>query len=229
MVESTPQAASRELAMPRRLTSQAATCTRRLLVRWQADTRGVAAVEFALLVPIMVMMFIGAVELSQAITVDRRVTQIANATADLVARADKKISQSEIKDIMRISSYILKPYNVNPVQIVLRNVTSSPASASVTKQTWMCTYNGTGATQTCLCSNTNFTIPSNLVTTNDSVVMSQVTYQYVPLIFNFFLHNAFGGSGTSYPLAETVYLKPRSQAAMMLQTDNTTPCTSPTF
>ena len=47
-----------------------------------------AAIEFALIVPIMAVMFIGAVELSQAITVDRRVTQVASSTADLVARAD---------------------------------------------------------------------------------------------------------------------------------------------
>ena len=42
-------------------------------------------VEFAFIVPIMAVMFIGAVELSQAIIVDRRVTQIASSTADLVA------------------------------------------------------------------------------------------------------------------------------------------------
>lgn len=59
------------------------------------DRRGVAAIEFALIVPIMSAMFIGAVELSQVITVDRRVTQVASATADLVARAEKQISHTE--------------------------------------------------------------------------------------------------------------------------------------
>ena len=43
-----------------------------------------------MIVPIMSAMFIGAVEVSQAITVDRRVTQVASSTADLVARAEKK-------------------------------------------------------------------------------------------------------------------------------------------
>ncbi len=51
---------------------------------------GIAAVEFALIVPIMLCMFIGTVELSQAITVDRRVTQVASTTADLVARQKTK-------------------------------------------------------------------------------------------------------------------------------------------
>ena len=67
------------------------------------------------------------------------------------------------------------------------------------------------------------------MSTNDSVVISEVTYNYKPLIFDYFMKQgaAAGGSGT-YPLTETIYLKPRGQAAMLLQSDNT-PCPSPTF
>ena len=64
-----------------------------LLGRWRADASGMAAVEFAFIVPIMGVMFIGAVELSQAIIVDRRVTQIASSTADLVARVTRPRSR----------------------------------------------------------------------------------------------------------------------------------------
>ncbi len=202
---------------------------RRLFASWRADKRGVAAVEFALVAPLMAAMFVGAVEMSQAITVNRRVTQVAGSTADLVARASKTISQSEVGDIMRVGSYIMKPFSATPIRIILRNVTSSPSSATTTKQTWICTYNGTGGTQTCSCTNTNYTLPSNLVTTNDSVVVAEVTYDYVPLVFNYIMKRTWGGTGTSYQLSETIYMKPRSQAAMLLQADNTTPCPSPTF
>jgi Flp pilus assembly protein TadG len=68
----------------------------RLLCRWQADRRGVAAIEFALLDPLMAVMFIGAMEMSQAITVDRRVTQIAGSTADLIAGADTTTAQRDL-------------------------------------------------------------------------------------------------------------------------------------
>jgi Flp pilus assembly protein TadG len=202
---------------------------RRLLAAWKADTSGVAAIEFALVAPLMAVMFVGAVEMSQAVTVDRRVTQIAGSTADLVARADKTISQSEIGDIMRVGTYIMKPYSATPIRIVLRNVTSSPSNASQTKQSWTCTYNGTGGTQTCECTNTTFPLPANMVTTNDSVVVAEVTYDYVPLVFNYIMKNTWGGGGASYRLSETVHMKPRSQTAMLLQSDDKTPCPSPTF
>ncbi|MET0193708.1 MAG: TadE/TadG family type IV pilus assembly protein [Hyphomicrobiaceae bacterium] len=215
--------------MPSRPTRPVSVRMRRLLAAWQADTRGVAAIEFALVAPLMAAMFVGAVEMSQAITVDRRVTQIAGSTADLVARADKTIAQSEISDIMRVGSYILKPYSATPIRIVLRNVTSSPANASQTKQSWTCSYNGTGGTQTCECTNTSFPLPANMVTTNDSVVVAEVTYDYVPLVFNYVMKNTWGGGGASYRLSETIYMKPRSQRAMLLQADGKTPCADPTF
>jgi Flp pilus assembly protein TadG len=201
--------------------------------RCKANVEGVAAIEFAMIVPIMSVMFIGAVELSQAITVDRRVSQVASSTADLVARSEKQISQTEIGDIMRVGGYIVSPYSQDPLQIVIRNVTSSPTNATNTKQSWSCTYKGKGSggvpEQACACSNTVRSIPANLVTTNDSVVISEVTYAYKPLVFDYFLKRSFPSStGGTYDLAETIYLKPRGQAAMLLQADNT-PCPSPTF
>lgn len=201
---------------------------RTLLQRWKSDTEGVAAIEFALIVPIMGTMFVGAVELSQAITVDRRVTQVAAATADLVARADKVIKSSEITDIMKVGGYIFLPYSQTPVVITLRNVSSSPTSATNTKQSWTCVYNGAGQTQACSCTNVAYTIPANLVTTNDSVVVSQVTYNYTPLIFNYFLKKNLTSTGGTYLFSETIYVKPRSQAAMLEQPSGT-PCPSPTY
>ncbi|HEX2337529.1 MAG TPA: TadE/TadG family type IV pilus assembly protein [Hyphomicrobiaceae bacterium] len=208
--------------------------TRRIataIAHYRRDSRGVAAIEFAMIVPIMSAMFIGAVELSQAITVDRRVTQVASSTADLVARAEKQISHTEIGDIMKVGGYVLEPYSQTPLMITLRNVTSSPANATTTKQSWSCTYKGLDKSQSCACSNTLKSIPPNLLTTNDSVVVAEVSYGYKPLIFDFFMQRAAGGAKSeagAYTLTETIYLKPRSQAAMLMQ-ENNTPCPMPTF
>jgi Flp pilus assembly protein TadG len=217
------------LQLPRAVACKAAS----LAKRWKADKGGVAAVEFAMIVPIMFFMFIGAVELSQAITVDRRVTQVASSTADLVARKETSISQTEIGDIMKIGGYIMAPYSQAPLQVVLRNVTSSSTSATKTKQSWQCTFKGVGSnpSPTCSCMNETYNLPADLVTTNDSVVVAEVTYIYTPLIFDYFLKkarpNGDGGPGT-YTLSEKIFMKPRGQAAMLLKSDGQ-PCPSPTF
>ncbi|MBX9592142.1 MAG: pilus assembly protein [Hyphomonadaceae bacterium] len=206
---------------------------RRLVRRYCADKRGVAAIEFAFVVPIMFVMFVGAVELSQAITVDRRVTQAASSIADLAARKETSISQAEIGDIMKISGYIMIPYSQSPLQVVVRNVTSSSADASTTKQSWQCTFSGAGANPTpaCTCMNDTYNLPAGLVSTNDSVVVAEVSYTYTPLVFDYFLNRTLssgaGGPGT-YTLSEKIFMKPRGQAAMLLKQDGQ-PCPSPTF
>lgn len=215
--------------MPGHLTSTLILRVRNLIARWSRKEDGVAAVEFALIVPIMSVMFIGAVELSQAITVDRRVSQIASSTADLVARAENQISNTEIGDIMKVGGYIMEPYTQTPLQIIMRNVTSSPSSATATKQSWTCTYTGATKSQTCTCTNVAYTLPPNLVGTNDSVVISEVSYSYTPLVFDYFFKQGFPTvSPGVYKLAETIYLKPRGQAANLKQPDGTL-CPAPTF
>jgi Flp pilus assembly protein TadG len=221
--------------MIRHLNRKLAARARILARRWHRNTEGVAAIEFAFIVPIMSVMFIGAVELSQAITVDRRVSQISSATADLVARSEAQISQTEITDIMKAGGYIMDPYDQGPLRIVLRNVSASSTSVTNTKQSWVCTYQGNAgaggtSTQTCSCTNTAQTIPANLVGLLDSVVVAEVTYAYKPTVFDYFMKRSYGSSGTAgtYTLAATTYLKPRGQAAMLLQA-NGTPCPSPTF
>jgi Flp pilus assembly protein TadG len=203
------------------------------LARWHREDEGVAATEFAFIVPIMFVMFVGAIELSQAITVDRRVTQVASSTADLVARKETTISNNEITDIMRIGGFIVAPYDQAPLQVVVRNVSSSSKDATNTKQSWQCTYSGVGAnpTPTCTCMNTSYTLPAGLVTTNDSVVVSEVTYTYTPILFDYFLKQGYpqgaGGPGT-YAMTERIFMKPRGQAAMLLKADGTQ-CPTPTF
>lgn len=214
--------------MPALPISDLATRAGALLRRWRADSKGMAAIEFAMIVPMMGIMFIGAVELSQAIIIDRRVTQIASSTADLVARAETSITQSDITDIMRAGSFIMAPYTQNPLQIVIREVQSSTTSATSTKQSWSCTYTGSGSTLTCTCLNAAYTIPGGLINTNDAVVISQVNYSYRPLVFDYFMKRNYGGSSGTYNLSETIFQKPRGQWPV-LQQANGTACPSPTF
>lgn len=201
----------------------------RSLCAWSRNERGAAAVEFAFIAPIVSTMFIGAVELSQVLTVDRRAAQVATTMADLVARTNASISQSNMTDIMKVGGFIMLPYRSSALETTVRNVTSSPSSATTTKQSWYCTYNSNGGgTNTCACNVTAYTLPTGLVSTNDSVVVAEVRYFYTPLLFDMILKNTLTKSGSSYTLSKKGYAKPRSQAAMLLQSSGTA-CPSPSF
>ena len=130
---------------------------------------------------------------------------------------------------MKVGSYIMEPYSAKPAQIVMRNVTSSPANAALTKQSWSCTYNGTGGTQTCACTNTTFPLPANLVGTNDSVVVAEVTYDYTPLVFDYFMKNTWRRRQPA-PTARRDHLpeaaRPERRCCCR---PSKTPCPDPTF
>lgn len=167
------------------------------------DRDGVAAIEFAMIVPLMFMLFVGAVEFSQAITVDRRVTQIASSTADLVART-KSISSSEVDSIFKISDELMKPYETAPLKISILNVIASPSDATDTTVCWFQNYQGGAATYT---KGQKYNLPTGVVQAGESVIVAEVRYAYTPPLFQYFM------KGTT-DLSETFYLKPRLSASI---------------
>ena len=54
-----------------------------------ADKRALAATEFAVIVPLMLVMFFGTVEFSSAVAIDRKVTLIARTLSDLTSQSTK--------------------------------------------------------------------------------------------------------------------------------------------
>jgi len=188
-----------------------------LMRAFKKRTEGIAAVEFALIVPIMVSLFVGAVEMSQAVTVNRRVSQVGSTTGDIVARSDSTINDTgadpSILDTMQAGQYLMSPYSASSL-IVEISVVGSITSTTDIKQKWYCKYDGSNpGTVACSCKNVAYTLPSNLLSSTsypDYVVVANVTYGYKPGIFDMFMKQAYGGVGGVYNMTETVYLKPRS-------------------
>lgn len=205
--------------------------------RFAQRAEGVAAVEFALIVPLMLAMFLGAVEMSQAITANRRVANIAGAIGDLVARDENTVTDAQVLDIMNAGGFLMAPYPANTIKVSVSSVGSSSTTAATTKTEWLCTFDGSLATAVaCTCPYTVAAIPPNLVTTSDYVVVTTVTYDYAPVLFN----NSAAGSmnfvkgmnnGTqaaTYKMTDTVYTKPRA-AKSQLSIGGATPCSLPPF
>jgi Flp pilus assembly protein TadG len=188
---------------------------------------GVAAVEFALILPFMAFLFMGAVEMSQAVTVNRRVTQVGSTAGDLVARFNTNITSTDIQNIMTVSSLLLNPYPKTRLKIDVSVVSSSSSSAADTKTKWFCSFDSSvSATNvTCTCPNTAFTLPATgMVTTADSVVVADISYGYKPNLVDVFMKSSFSGpkSGGVYTMTETVYLKPRAVCPTIKKSDGTT-------
>lgn len=160
------------------------------------DRRGTAAVEFALIVPIMIAVYVGALETGNALTIYRRVDQVAYTAADLVAQV-KTVSNSDLKDISSAASSILAPYSATPLKIIITSVVAD--SKNKTKVAW--SYATAGSANTV---GSSYTLPAGLTEANSSVIVAQVTYAYTPL-----LDLGVSTNGTAFTMSRTFYARPR--------------------
>ena len=98
------------------------TCELQLLAKqWRDSKSGLAATEFAMLLPILVIMFFGLVEASEAMTVNRKVAISANTLADLTAQSDH-IKISEIDDLFSGVMTIIEPNDSSGMSLRLVSV-----------------------------------------------------------------------------------------------------------
>jgi Flp pilus assembly protein TadG len=163
------------------------------------DTSGVAALEFGLIAPIMFFALIGTVEMSQAITVDRRVTLIASTIADLVAR-EKTMSPTGAENAMLIMDALIAPYEKTELRITLAHIGAMNGDATRTKVCWSKNHANGGVHS--YTNNTNFALPTGLVEAGGGVIVAEVQYNLKPFLFGYFIQAAL-------PLKDTFYLKPR--------------------
>src|SRR5690606_18194717 len=80
---------------------------------------GVAAVEFALVLPLMLMLYIGSVEGAALLSMDRRVQAVTGTLGDLVARTDTTTQQDTLDDYFRAAGAIMTPYPATDLHQVL--------------------------------------------------------------------------------------------------------------
>jgi len=183
--------------------------SRNHLNRLRQDKRGVSAIEFALVLPVLLLVYFGIVGVTQLLSVDRKVTMITSATADLVAQ-ETVIDNAMIQDIYTASLSIIEPFNSNSVSIVVTSIVADDDNN--TTVAWSHTSNGTAKTP-----GATITVPNGITQANTSVIFTEVAYSYNSiigqLISGVLPTNSFGQmmSGT-ITLTDKFYTRPRNSS-----------------
>ena len=86
------------------------------------DERGVSAVEFAMLLPLMLTLYLGAVEISQGIGVDRKVTLTARTVADLVSQVTS-VSNNDMTNSLNAATAVMAPFPTGNLKVDVSSVT----------------------------------------------------------------------------------------------------------
>lgn len=180
----------------------------KFLQRFRRDARGLAAIEFALIAPLMLVSLLGAVELSNAMLADRKATQSASTLADLVSQ-DTEIVNAEVPIIFDATSAVIYP--VTPTGLGMR-VTSIVADAGgVTRVAWS---EARGMTRRAR--NQIVAVPAGMVSAGGSVILAEVQFSHDSTFADVFagLEGLVGSTfdpqlKSGWTMAERFYLRPR--------------------
>src|SRR4051794_12634322 len=127
-----------------------------------ADTRAIAATEFAVIVPLMLVMFFGTIEFSSAVAVDRKVTMIARTLSDLTSQSTA-VGDNDMGDTFTASISMIMPYDATLVKGTVVQIKID--SSSVAKIQWSQSATiANGATQATLTAPPSSLAPGTTVT-----------------------------------------------------------------
>jgi Flp pilus assembly protein TadG len=176
------------------------------------DRRGIAATEFAVIVPVMLVMFFGTVEFSSGIAVNRKVTLMARTLADLTSQA-VSVGNSDLTNFFSAGNAIMTPYSVTPVKATISELYVDKNTLKARVE-W-----SQGSAPRALKS--PVTIPAALAVGDTYLIFSEVSYLYVPAV-------GYVMAKAGVTLSDVAYTRPRQQDCVFYPTTNPLPTSCPT-
>jgi Flp pilus assembly protein TadG len=136
-----------------------------------AERRGAAAVEFALLLPLMALLYLGLVEVTQGAMAEQRVAHTASAIGDLVAQSST-VTSAEVGDIFAVGDTVMSPYPATGLQMRISSLTADKNGAVTVA--WSQARGMSALTKSAAAPS----LPTNVVAANESVIMGESSYAY---------------------------------------------------
>jgi Flp pilus assembly protein TadG len=173
------------------------------------NTRGMVAVEFALILPIMAVLFFGTVEMSNGVAVYRKVTLMAHTLSDLTSQS-VEVQDADLLNFFNASTGVMSPYSAGPISQTITEIWVNPSGQAFVQ--W------SQGSAPLTAGNSFSNLPPNLAVANTYVIFSQVSYIYTPMV-------GYVMAKTGVTLSDFAYTRPRQFACVLY--DPPMPLTTP--
>lgn len=174
------------------------------------DQSGVAALEVAFIMPFLLFLYFGLVDLTAMISLNRKVTYAASVVADLVTQNDATVTATKIDDYFNAAALVMKPTPMANIRVEVYQYHKDSTSGVITSQ-WR-RKSATGG---------NCTAPttagmSNLMTDGNDLIVAVLCTTYTPYIATFLGDRILGA--TTFSMSEQIALRPRQSTALTCAT-----------
>jgi Flp pilus assembly protein TadG len=191
------------------ISTQYQLCRQRLTEFWR-DRSGIAATEFAVIVPLMLVLFFGVVEFSTGVAVDRKVTLVARTLSDLVSQ-NTSVTDTQFTNFFNAGTQVMSQYAQPPYSSSTLHSTISELYVDPNSHTAKVQWSKGFAVRSI---GSNVTIPTALKIDGTYLIFSEVSYLYTPTV-----GYVMGQSGVN--LSDVSYTRPRQSTCVLY---NTTLC-----
>lgn len=188
-----------------------------MLARWRSDIsmlisdcRGIAAVEFAFIAPLLLSLYFVTMEVSQGIETNKKVSRVASMVADLITQ-QQNITQSEVAAVMKIGESILQPYNRSTGKIFIAAIEITDEATPRVQVVWSRKLID-GVAKPDLPKGTATTVPAALRVKGSFLIRVVSELDYKPVIAWAAKDKPVLGLAAAvdaFTMAETYYLRPR--------------------
>jgi Flp pilus assembly protein TadG len=173
-----------------------------MIRRLLQHNRGMAVVEFALALPVLMTMFYGTIELTRYILITQKVEKLAHTVADVTAQS-ATVTIASLNQLMEATADIMEPFGTGGnSRILISSIYRAAGTANATVN-WRYSGGGTLAATSMLGAvGATPTMPGGFTfNERENVIAAEAYYRFSPL-----LSNRFFGTVTVYRAA---FYKPR--------------------
>lgn len=173
----------------------------RLISRLRSDCNGVAALEFALVLPMLITAFFGTVELIRAIDTNRKLSYFVRTLADLSGRADNpNPTSSDMATLAAAATVIMRPLDTSGLRLVVNAM--GVKSYGGTLYGGVCSSWAQNATQrpSLTVNGTNGLPPTPAAYVFDGAryILAEASMDYIPLVGSNLYRWIFGAGGLTF-------------------------------
>ena len=172
---------------------------------------GIAAVEFGLLAPVLMLMLLGMLEIGLALSVDRKLSMAVASVADLVARENSATTAS-VKSITDVAGHLMYPYDASKIKLTVKSIRTDLINTTKGQIQWSYAHNG-GVTSAANCSEE--ALAKELLGAGAVGISVEGSYDYTTLVTKYVIKSNIN-------FTDNAMMSPRK--GTVIYNGNTTPC-----